>query len=190
MVGISLHSPSSRSLIHVDLEAELSLQQFVSLFLLSPSYQLAQGPSRIPLARAELLACSWRLDEILGVHLLYKWRKVVFFAIFSALSHGSKAGTRPDEKLRFLFGRPWSPPSLSWVFACGEEVSAITTSSFLLSAAPPSHPASIQEMSVLEGGMSVPELWYFSVGTSCLFGTSSRSLIALPSPSSRCWPRK
>lgn len=177
VVGISLHSPSSRSLICVDLEAELSLQQFMSLFRLSPSYQPAQGPSRIPLAGAKLLTWSRRLDGILGVHLLYKWRRVIFFAIFSALSHGSKTGPRPDAMLGFPFGRPCSPPSSPWVFARGDEVSAITKSFFLLSAAPPSHPASTQEMSVLEGGTSVPELVYFSVGTSCLFGTSSSFFI-------------
>lgn len=60
----------------------------------------------------------------------------------------------------------------------------------LLSAAPPSHPASTQKMSVLEGGTSVPELWYFSVGTFWLLSTSSSSLIALPSSSSLFWLRR
>lgn len=90
--------------------------------------------------------------------------------------------------LRFPFGRLCSPPTSAWVFAHGGGVLANQIS--LLSATPPSHLASTQKMSVFKGGISVPELWYFSVGTSWLLSTSSSSLIALSSSSSCFWTRR
>lgn len=85
--------------------------------------------------------------------------------------------------------------SWDWVFAHGGESQPSLNHVFLLSAAPPSHPACTQRVSVLEGGTSVPELCNVSVGSSWLLRTSSSSLIVLPfcascSSSSCFWPRR
>lgn len=77
---------------------------------------------------------------------------------------------------------------LAWVFADGGESQPSLYHVFLLSATPPSHPASTQRGSVLEGGMSVPELCNVSMGSSWLLRTSSTSLIVLPSSSFCFWP--